>query len=347
MRTPFLSTSAQNHYDRSRRFMKIVLSSVTFGLTLVSNLAQAQIEANWPSKPIRLIAVFPPGGSVDQVARALSVQLSAQLNQSVIVENKGGGAGSIGAASVAQAPGDGYTFGVVFDTHAVNPSLLPTMAFNTTKDLASVMLIGTSPMVLVAHSSQPYKSMRDVIAAAKAKPGAATYGTIGSGSLGHLAMTQISNTLGLEFVHVPYRGGGPLVADALGGQVPLSIGTVFLMNPHIKTGKLIPLGITSKKPDPQLPGVAPIAEQGIPALANFEALAWWGVIAPASTTPAMIKRMNEELSKALKTPAVAEKLGSQGLDIISSSPAQMDVFLRAEIERWSKVVRDNKIKAGD
>jgi tripartite-type tricarboxylate transporter receptor subunit TctC len=321
------------------------LSLVACGF--MASKAQAQVDANWPSKPIRLIAVFPPGGSVDQVARTLSVQLSAQLNQSVIVENKGGGAGSIGAASVAQAPGDGYTFGVVFDTHAVNPSLLPSMPFNTTKDLASVMLIGTSPMVLVAHASQPYKSFRDVVLAAKAKPGAATYGTIGSGSLGHLAMTQMANTLGLDFTHVPYRGGGPLVTDALGGQVPLSIGTVFLMNPHIKTGKLIPLGVTSKKADPQLPGVTPIAEQGIPALSNFEAVAWWGVIAPASTSPAMIKRMNDELAKALKTPAVADKLGAQGLDILSSSPAQMDAFLRTEIERWGKVVRDNKIKAGD
>lgn len=320
------------------------------GLTLLScafATAKAQVDATWPNKPVRLIAVFPPGGSVDQVARTLSVQLSAQLNQSVIVENKGGGAGSIGTASVAQAPGDGYTFGVVFDTHAVNPSLLPHMAFNTTKDLASVMLIGTSPMVLVAHASQPFKSFRDVVSTSKAKPGSATYGTIGSGSLGHLAMTQMANTLGLEFTHIPYRGGGPLVTDALGGQVPLSIGTVFLMNPHIKTGKLIPLGVTSRKADPQLPGVTPIAEQGIPALSQFEAVAWWGVIAPASTSPAMIKRMNDELSKALKVPAVAEKLGSQGLDILSSSPAQMDVFLRSEIERWGKVVRDNKIKAGD
>lgn len=324
-----------------------VLSLTLLACVFIISTAQAQVEANWPNKPIRLIAVFPPGGSVDQVARALSVQLSAQLNQSVIVENKGGGAGSIGAASVAQAPGDGYTFGVVFDTHAVNPSLLPNMAFNTTKDLASVMLIGTSPMVLVAHASQSFKSFRDVVSASKAKPGSATYGTIGSGSLGHLAMTQMANTLGLEFTHVPYRGGGPLVTDALGGQIPLSIGTVFLMNPHIKTGKLIPLGVTSRKADPQLPGVTPIAEQGIPALSNFEAVAWWGVIAPASTSPALIKRMNEELAKALKTPAVAEKLGSQGLDILSSSPAQMDAFLRTEIERWGKVVRENKIKAGD
>jgi tripartite-type tricarboxylate transporter receptor subunit TctC len=160
-------------------------------------------------------------------------------------------------------------------------------------------------------------------------------------------MTQIANTMALDFTHVPYRGGGPLVTDALGGQVPLSIGTVFLMNPHIKSGKLVALGVTSKKFDPQLPGVTPFAEQGIPALSNFEAVAWWGVIAPASTPPALIKRMNEELTKALKTPAVADKLSAQGLDIVSSSAAQMDAFLRVEIDRWGKVVRDNKIRAGD
>lgn len=319
------------------------------GLVAISftSAIYAQSEAAWPTKPVKIIAVFPPGGSVDQVARLLAAQLTTQLNQQFIVENKGGGNGTIGTTSVAQAPGDGYTFGVVFDTHAVNPSLIQSMPFNTLKDLASVMLIGTSPMVVVAHPSTGFKNFRDVVAAAKAKSALATYGTIGSGSLGHLALTQVSNMLGAELIHVPYRGGGPLVTDALGGQVPLAIGTVFLMSPHVKSGKLIPLGVTSKMPDPQMAGVVPLAEQGIPQLANFEAIAWWGVIAPAATPPALIKRINDELVKALKVPAVAERLSAQGIDLLSSSPAQMDTFLRAEIDRWGKVVRDNKIKAGD
>ncbi len=332
---------------RSRRRALIRLSAVAGALGLLMAAPLQAQEAGWPNRPIRLIATYPPGGSVDQLARVLAPQLSAQLNTPVVVENRVGGSGTVGTAAVAQAPGDGYTFGVVFDTHGVNPSLIPGLPYNTTRDLASVMLVGTSPMAIMAHPSQPYKNFRDVVAASRSKPGTPAYGTIGSGSLGHLAMTQIANTLGVEFTHVPYRGGGPLVTDALGGQVPLSIGTVFLMNPHAKSGKLIPLAVTSRKPDPQMPGVAPLAEQGIAPLAQFEALAWWGIIAPASTPPGLVRRMNEELAKVLKTPAVAEKLGAQGMDILGSSPAQMDSFLKGEIDRWSKVVRDNKIKAGD
>ncbi len=157
-------------------------------------------------------------------------------------------------------------------------------------------------------------------------------------------MTQIGNQAGVEFNHIPYRGGGPLMTDALGGQVPVAIGTVFLVNPHVKGGKVKALAVTSAKPSQQLPGVAPVADQGVP---GFSALAWWGVIAPAGTPPAIIKRMYEELTKALKTPAVAEKLTAQGMDIIGGDPAELDKFLKAEIERWAKVVKDNKIKAGD
>ena len=334
--------------NKSQVFARLSLAlALAGGASCANAQAQTNTDANWPTKPVRIVAVFPPGGSVDQVARALAAQLSTQLNQQFIVENKGGGAGTIGATAVAQSPGDGYTLGVVFDTHGVNPSLIPNMPFNTTKDLASVMLIGTAPMVVVAHPSQPFKTFKDVIAASKAKPGSVAYGTIGSGSLGHLAMNQISNLSGVEFNHVPYRGGGPLITDVLGGQVPVAIGTVFLLNPQVKAGKLIPLGITTKKADPQMPGVSPIADQGLPGLSHFEAVAWWGVIASASTPPALVKRINEELAKALKAPALSDKLGAQGLDILASSPAQMDSFLRLEIERWAKVVKDNKIKAGD
>ncbi len=299
---------------------------------------------SWPAKAVKIIAVFPPGGSVDQVSRIFAAQLSAQLGQQFVVENKGGASGSIGAAAVAQAPADGYTFGVVFDTHGVNPSLIPNMSFDTTKDLAPVMLVGTSPMAIVAHAGQPYRDFRDVLAAAKAKPGTVSFGSIGTGSLGHLAMAQVGNQLGLQFNHIPYKGGGPLMIDAVGGQVPLAIGTVFLVNPHVKGGKVKALGVTSAKASPQMPGVAPLAEQGVP---GFSALAWWGVIAPARTPPAIVKRMHEELAKALKVPAVAEKLTAQGMEIVGGPPEELDRFLKAEIERWAKVVKDNKIKAGD
>jgi len=304
----------------------------------------ASAQGTWPNKPVKLVAVFPPGGSVDQVARILGQQLSTQLGQPVVVDNKGGASGSIGAAFVASSPPDGYTFAVVFDTHGVNPSLIPNLPFDTVKDLASVTLVGTSPMAIVTNVAQPYRDFRDVLAAAKAKPGSVSYGSIGSGSLGHLAMAQVGNQLQLDMTHIPYKGGGPLMNDAVGNQVPLAIGTVFLVNPHVKGGRLKALGVTSDKPTSQLPDVKTVAEQGVP---GFSALAWWGVFAPAKTPEAIVRRMHEEIAKALQNPGVKEKLSAQGMDIVGGGPAEMDKFLRGEIARWAKVVKDNNIRAGD
>jgi tripartite-type tricarboxylate transporter receptor subunit TctC len=308
---------------------------------LVAGLASAQ---QWPTKPVKVISVFPPGGSVDQVARVLAQQLQTQLGQTFIVENRAGAAGSIGTQVVASSAPDGYTFGVVFDTHAVNPLLLPNMPFDTLKDLAPVMLVGTSPMAIVTQANAPYKDFRDVIAAAKAKPGTLSMGSIGTGSLGHLALAQIDKALGIDIVHVPYRGGGPLTVDALGGQVPLAIGSVFLVTPHVKGGKLKALAVTSLKPTPQLPGAAPLAEQGMP---GFEALSWWGIVAPANTPQPIIKKMVEELTKALKDPAVAQKLTAQGIDLNGGGPEVLDKFVRSEMARWATIVKENNIRAGD
>jgi len=324
--------------------MRRALSWLAAAALLAALPCFAQNAPAWPAKPVKLVAVFPPGGSVDQVARIFAAQLTAQLGQQVIVENRGGASGSIGTQAVAAAPPDGYTFGVVFDTHAVNPVLIPGIAYDTLKDLAPVMLVGTSPMAIVAHSSQPYRDFRDVLAAAKAKPGTIAIGSIGTGSLGHLAIAQIGNLEKTEFIHVPYKGGGPLMTDAIGGQVPLAIGTVFLVNPHVKSGKVKALAVTSAKPSPQMPGVATVADQGVP---GFAALSWWGVIAPAGTPQPIVQRMVEELKKALANPAVAQKLTDQGMDIVGGGPADLDRFLRAEMARWAEVVKKNNIKAGD
>jgi tripartite-type tricarboxylate transporter receptor subunit TctC len=311
-------------------------------LSLTSLTAHSQ--GAWPTKPVKIISVFPPGGSVDQVARIFAAQLTKQTGQQFIVDNRGGASGSIGTQVVATSPPDGYTFGVVFDTHAVNPSLIPNLPYDTVKDLSSVMLVGTSPMAIVAHVGQPYKDFREVLAAAKAKPGSIAIGSIGTGSLGHLAIAQIDKAKGVEMTHIPYRGGGPLMTDAIGGQVPLAIGSVFLVNPHVKGGKVRALAVTSAKPSPQLPGVATVAEQGVP---GFSALSWWGVIAPAHVPPAIIKRMNEELGKALKDPKVAQSLTDQGIEIVGGPPEELDKFLRGEMAKWAAVVKENGIKAGD
>ncbi len=317
------------------------IGSLLFAALAAAGIASAQ---QWPTKPVKMVSVFPPGGSVDQVARVLAQQLSVQTGQQFIVDNRGGAAGSIGTQVVASSAPDGYTFGVVFDTHAVNPFLIPNLSYDTLKDLAPVMLVGTSPMAIVTYAGQPFKDFRDVIAASKAKPGSLSMGSIGTGSLGHLALAQIDKTLGIDITHIPYRGGGPLMIDAVGGQVPLAIGSVFLVSPHVKGGKVRALAVTSLKPTPQLPGAAPLAEQGMP---GFSALSWWGIIAPAHTPEPIIRKMVQELDKALKDPAVAKKLTDQGIDIEGGGPEALDKFVRGEMAHWEKVVKDNGIKAGD
>ena len=300
-------------------------------------LAQA-----WPGKqPIKLIAVFPPGGSVDQVARILAVPLQQALGQTVVVDNKGGASGSIGTASVAAAPADGYTFAVVFDTHAVNPSLLPSLPFDTRKDLAAVALVGTSAMVLATYADSPYKTFADVLAAAKAKKNV-TYGSISSGSLGHLAVALLAKSDNLDLVHVPYRGGGPLMNDALAGHVQLSIGSVFLTKPHIDSKRLRALAVTTSKRSPKLPDVPTVAESGY---AGFDAPTWWAVLAPARTPPEIVKRMNEEINRALDLPDVRDKLSAQGIDILRTTPDAARVFIDRQMDIWAKVVRDNGIKS--
>jgi tripartite-type tricarboxylate transporter receptor subunit TctC len=320
-----------------KRAVLVTIFAALLGAVPLAALAQA-----WPAKPVKIIVPFPPGGSVDQVARIFAAQLTTQLGQQFVVENRSGASGSIGTQAVATAPADGYTLGIVFDTHAVNPTLIPNIPFDTLKDLAPVMLVGTSPMAIVTPASQPYRDFRDVLAAAKKE--SVPFGSIGTGSLGHLAMTQIAGSQQVQFTHVPYKGGGPLMTDAIGGQVPLAIGTVFLVNPHVKGGKVRALAVTSAKPSPQLPGVATVAEQGVP---GFSALAWWGVIAPGGTPQPLVRRIYDELAKALANPAVTQKLSDQGMDIVGGTPEELDRFVRAEIARWAAVVRENRIKAGD
>jgi len=323
-----------------RRTFKAALGcTLALAALSVSSLAMAQA---WPTKqPIKLVAVFPPGGSVDQVARIIAQPLSQQLGQSVIVENRGGASGTIGTAAVVQAPADGYTFAVVFDTFGVNPSLTASMPFDSKKDLLPLVLVGTSPMVLATNVNSEYKTFADVVAAAKAKKNV-SFGTIGNGSLGHLAMALLGKNAGVDWTHVPYKGGGPLMSDAVAGHVPLSIGSVFVTKPHIDSGRMRPLAVTTSKRAADLPNVPTIAENGYP---GFEAPAWWALLASSKTPPEIVKRMNEELNKVLKNPEVAKKLDAQGIDVTGGSPEQARAFIEKQMTVWAKVVKDNDIKA--
>jgi len=320
-------------------FFSMMSGCLALAAVTIHSLAVAQA---WPTKQaIRLVAVFPPGGSVDQVARILGPALSQQLGQSVIVENKGGASGAIGTAAVANSAPDGYTFAVVFDSHGVNPSLMPNLPYDTKKDLFPVILVGTAPMVLATNANTEFKTFADVVAAAKKKPGP-SYGSIGSGSLGHVAMELISKNNGLDFTHIPYKGGGPLMNDAVAGHVPLAIGSIFLIKPHVDSKTMRALAVTTGKRSPDLPAVPTMAESGF---SGFEAPAWWAILAPAKTPPDILKRMNEELNKVLQNPDIKKRLDSQGIDIVGGTSDSARVFIERQIETWAKVIKDNNIKA--
>ena len=283
---------------------------------------------DWPTrKPIKLISVFPPGGSVDAVARVLAPALQNQLKQTVIVENIGGASGVIGTSALVRSDADGYTFAVVFDTHGVNQALKEKLPYDTLKDIAQVNLIGTSPMVLAASTKSGITSFKQLTSDSKTGT-PYNYGSIGTGSLGHLAIASLAKKSKFEWTHIPYRGGGPLMADALAGHVQLAVGSIYLMKQHIDTGRVVPLVVTSPKRSKDLPNVPTISESGFP---GFDAPAWWGVIAPVKTPPEIVTKMNQAIVAVLNQPDIAKKLNDQGIDIIAGGPEVFTPFLKKQM----------------
>lgn len=319
-----------------------IMGAIAGPLALSASLAQ---EGPIASGPITVVVPFPAGGSVDAVARQVQQGLQERLKANVIVENKAGASGSTGAALVARSAPDGRTWLFVFDTHAVNP-FLQKLPFDSEKDLAPVMLIGTAPNVLATNPSKPFRSLADVSAAAKAKPGALTYATIGAGSLGHLTMVRLSKLLGISLTHVPYRGGGPALNDALAGHVDLIIGSAALVGPQLAAGTLRPLVQFAPKraQSPELAQIQTVAEAGA---AGVESFAWWGVFAPAGTPQALIERFGNDLRATLADPKVAEKLSqSQQIAIRAEGPAELKTFFENEMKVWGAIVRENNIEIG-
>jgi tripartite-type tricarboxylate transporter receptor subunit TctC len=313
-----------------------------FKFLVLLGLALPVWSQDWPTKPIKFVSPFPPGGSVDPLARLMALKIGESMKAQIIVENRVGASGVIGTSFVAKSPPDGYTWVFVFDTHAVNPALNPNMPFDTAKDLAPVMLIGTAPMVIATASGKPYKSFKDVVAAAKAKDGV-TIGSIGNGSLGHLATILLSQATGAKLIHVPYKGGGPLTTDAMGGQVELAIASTAAISPHVRSGKLRALVVTGDKRSHTLPEVPALAEQGVSGLT---ALAWWGMLAPAATPKPIMERMHSEVQKALALPDVRKNLTETlGMDIVAANPEATQKFIVGEMQRWGKVVKENGVKA--
>jgi tripartite-type tricarboxylate transporter receptor subunit TctC len=316
------------------RFAVLLLSLV---FTLPA-LAQA-----WPDKVVKFVSPYPPGGSVDPLARLIAAKLSVALNQQFIVENRTGASGIIGTDYVAKSEPDGYTYVFIFDTHAVHQALNPKLSFDPIKDFAPVMVVGTAPMAFATSSQKPYKNFQDLLAAAKAKPDTLTVGNVGNGSLGHLTTILVNQAADVKLVSVPYKGGGPMQVDVLGGQIDLGIASVAALANNVRGGRLRALVQTGEKRSGLMPDVPTLAEAGVKGIEPAYAL--WGILAPAKTPQPIIDKLNAEIVKVLQQPDVKKTLTETlGMDIQAMSPAETGKFLTAQIERWGKIVKDNGIK---
>jgi tripartite-type tricarboxylate transporter receptor subunit TctC len=308
----------------------------------LADIAKAQTSLSWPSGIIKIIVPFPPGGSVDPIARMAQPGIQKGLNATLVIENRPGSSGALGTEIVAKSPPDGNTWVFVFDSHAVNPFLFD-LNFDTVKDLAPVMLIGTAPNVLATHPSKPYKSFADVIAAAKAKPDTITYASIGSGSVGHLTMTLLSEKAGCKLVHVPYRGGGPAMNDAIAGHVDLIIGSAALVMPQVNAKTIVPLLQTGKTRMTNLPDTQTAIDAGF---GGFESYAWWGVFAPAGTPKPIIERFAAALGDSLRDPLVSKTLTeSLQISLRLGNAEEEAKFLAEQMALWGPVVKENNIKS--
>jgi len=302
----------------------------------------ARAQTPWPSGTIRIVVPFPAGGSVDTISRLVQTGLQQRLGANVIVENRPGASGSTGSGAAAKSPPDGMTWLMVFDTHAVNPFLLPGMPFDTEKDLDPVLLIGTAPNVICTHPSRPWRSLADVIADAKKRPEAITYGTVGAGSIGHLSMTLLANRAGVKLTHVPYRGGGPLLNDAIAGHVDLTCASTGLLGPHLSGGKTIPLCHGGRTRLPGFPSLPTVIEEGFP---DFESVAWWGLFAPAGTPKPVVDRFGAEFIASVREERVEKQLTEvQMIDLTLGGPDALHKFLGDQMRLWSEVIRENNIK---
>ncbi len=322
-----------------RTFAKRGLAAAVLG-GFASTAARAEA---WPTSVINIIVPFPAGGSVDQLARIAQNGLQQRLGANVIIENKPGAQGSIGTGLVARAKPDGGTWVMVFDTHAVNPSL-QTMTFDTERDLEPVLLIGTSPHLLCTHPGRPYKAFAEIVAAAKKDPGKLTYGSIGTGSLGHLTMVLLTKKAGIEMTHVPYRGGGPLLNDALAGHVDFAIASSALVATQVAAGSLRPLLQTGATRLGNVKDVPTAIEAGF---TGFESYAWWGALAPKGTPEDLKTRMHDALIATYKEPQnFAQLSDNMQISTTFGGAPEMAAWISKQIKIWGDVARENNIKAG-
>jgi tripartite-type tricarboxylate transporter receptor subunit TctC len=304
-------------------------------------MTAAHAQPAYPQKPIRLVVPFPPGGGTDILARLFGQKMSETLGQPIIIDNRPGAGGTIGTDIAAKAPPDGYTLILVSGSHAINPGLYQKLPYDSVSDFAPITQIATSPGILVVNPSLPVKSVKDLIALARAKPGQINYASAGSGTPPHLAGELFKVMAKIDMVHVPYKGNAPAFTDVIGGQVSLIFPTMPSAMPFIKSGKLRPIAVTSAKRSPAAPDIPTIAESGLP---GYEATSWYGILAPARTPPQIVARLHEVLVTIIGAPDMKDKLAAQGLDPVGNTPQQFAAVIRSEIVKWAKVVKASGAK---
>lgn len=302
-------------------------------------VAPAALAQTYPSKPITIVVPFAAGGTTDILARILGQYMTGALGQAVVIDNRAGAGGNVGGQAAARAPADGYTlFMGTVGTHAINASLYRKMPFDPVKDFAPLTRVAMVPNVLVANPSQPFKTVQELIAYAKANPGKVSCGSSGNGSSIHLSCELFKSMAKVDLLHVPYKGSAPAVNDLLGGQIAVMFDNLPSALQHIKAGKLRALAVTSAKRSPELPDVPTVAEAGVP---GFEATSWFGMFAPAATPPAIVTQLNAVIVKALNDPDVMKRFREQGAEPHPETPAQFAAFIKSESEKWGQVVKSS------
>ena len=323
--------------QRRSLMLSAIALAITSGLT-----PAAWAQDKWPVKPVTYIVPFPAGGTTDILGRLIGQKLGPVLGTTIVVDNRGGAGGSVGSEIASRAPPDGYTLlGGTISSHAINVSLYPKLGYDPIKSFSPVALIGTNPVVLIVGQNSPYKTLQDVLAAAKAKPKTISSASAGSGTSQHLALELLAYKSGTQFIHVPYKGSGPAIQDVIGGQVDMMFDTTVVAGPHIQSGKVRALAVTSARRLDSLPNVPTVAESGVP---GFEVLSWQAVFAPAGTPKPIVDRLHAEIVKILQLPEMQERLKTLGMQPSAMTIEQITAFQKAEVDKWAQVIKAANIK---
>jgi tripartite-type tricarboxylate transporter receptor subunit TctC len=326
-----------------RTLLKTTMATAVAGLSTLSAFAQG----NWPTgKPITYLVPFAAGGTTDVLGRLIGQKLGTALGTTIIVDNKPGAGGSVGSEVGSRAAPDGYTVvGGTVSSHANNVRLYPQIGNDPIKSFVPITLIGTNPLVLVVNQASPYKTLKDVLEASKGKSGGLSSASAGTGTSQHLSLELLAFRSGVKFTHVPYKGSGPAIQDVIGGQVDMMFDTSVVAAPHVQSGKLRAIAVTSASRLASMPDVPTVAESGLPGLANFEVLSWQAIFAPAGTPAPIVDRLHKEIGRILAEPEMQGKLKGFGMEPATMTTAQVAAFQRAEVAKWAQVIKAANIKA--